>query len=74
MLDLIVQEARTRVGFPLKKKTRRQEIVIVIAPKVGSRSNWWTDGKMHSGMDSVEQTGVDTFLLCVDKVTLNNGQ
>ena len=73
MLQLIIDEARKKVSFPLKNETRIQEILVSVAPEVNSRSNWWTKGLVHRDMDSVDNTGVYSFMLCLDEVTGDNG-
>jgi hypothetical protein len=73
MLELIVDQARLQVSFPLKTNTRIQQIVLVVAPPEGTRSNSWTRGKIHRDFSSPEVSGVYTFLLCLDEVTNTNG-
>ncbi len=71
--DLIVREARASVNFPIKSKTRIQEPVLVVAPPVSSRKNSWTCGSIHRDFDSMEESGVCTFYLCLEDLTEHNG-
>jgi hypothetical protein len=42
LLNLIVEQARLQILFPLKGNTRMQQISLVVAPPEGGRSNSWT--------------------------------
>jgi hypothetical protein len=72
-LNLVVEQAKVKISFPLKKNTRNQEIIVVLAPGVNLRSNWWTKGLIHRDFASTEVTGVYTIMFCVDRVTEENG-
>jgi hypothetical protein len=63
-LELIVEQAGERTSFPLKRSTRIQEIVFVLAPPDGSRLNTWTKGLIHRDFSSTEVSG-STLLCCV---------
>jgi hypothetical protein len=73
LLGLIVQEARARIKFPIKSKARVQEPILVVAPPVSSRKNSWTCGSIHRDFDTVEESGVYTFYLCLEGMTEHNG-
>ena len=72
-LELIVEQAIKQASFPLKKNTRIQEVLLIVAPPDGSRSNSWTKGRIHRDFSSPEVSGVYTFLLCIDEVIEENG-
>jgi hypothetical protein len=72
-LNLIVEQARLQISFPLKGNTQIQETLLVVAPPVGGRSNSWTNGKIHRDFSSPEVPGVYSFLLCLDQITEVNG-
>jgi hypothetical protein len=71
--NLIVEQARLQILFPLKTNTRIQETVLDVAPPEGGRSNSWTKGKIHRDFSSPEVPGVYSFLLCLDEITEVNG-
>jgi hypothetical protein len=70
LLDLIMEEARDRIKFPLKK-TRLVRASLVIAPANSNRSNSWTTGQIHRDFGDVDMSGVYIFYLCIDG--RNNG-
>jgi ectoine hydroxylase-related dioxygenase (phytanoyl-CoA dioxygenase family) len=72
LLDLIMEEARDRIKFPLKK-TRLVRASLVIAPASSNRSNSWTTGQIHRDFSDVDMSGVYVFYLCIDEITEHNG-
>jgi hypothetical protein len=73
-LEQIVEEARQCISFPLSKsEVYANAAGISIAPPNSTRSNAWTCGAVHRDFNEVHQSGVYTFLLCVDEMTEENG-
>jgi hypothetical protein len=72
MLDFIVEEAKDRIAFPLTK-TRVSSPAVVVAPRLNSRSNFWSRGPIHRDYSATEFSGVYSFLICIDAVTEENG-
>lgn len=72
-LNKIVELSRSQ-GFPIKKAACvTKGASLVLAPEVNGRSNSWTRGLIHRDFSDVNVTGIYSFSLCLDKVTLNNG-
>jgi hypothetical protein len=72
LLLRITSEARNKIGFPVKQPMV-QRASMIIAPKSSSLSNPWTKGSVHRDFNNLEQSGVYTFLLFLDEVTVENG-
>lgn len=71
-LHKLVDESKKRIAFPLSF-VRINAPIIIVAPPVSSHSNFWSKGTIHRDMDSVDTSGVYSFLLLLGNMTKENG-
>lgn len=72
LLLSVVALATKVVAFPLKNPVVHAPN-LVVAPPSSSHSNAWSKGPLHRDSDSIETSGVYSFLLYLDEVTRQNG-
>jgi hypothetical protein len=74
LLQLMIEEAKQKVKFPLKSKCQVLHPSIVVAPAVGSRSSAHTRSIVHRDYDTIKLSGVYTFELFLDDIEQSQPQ